>query len=309
MADTLDLLVGCLGYEARSSYVPLQLAARASSRIASAFDSQQVLSFDSNRTALEAAEFAIEVHAEGEIRNWLAKELLGATGPGTQAVRVAVDVSSFSRVRLSEILLALCDAAAQRQLQVDLVYAPARYQPPSESDETITVARPVAYEFAGWPTSPESPLVGVIGLGYEPGRAVGTAEYLDADHLWGFVPTGVDSAFDQSVESANALFWVDPRTRQARYEVLSPFATFSKLESLVYGLGASHRVVIVPFGPKIFATCALLVGLLHPSVVSIWRVSAGVPDVPVEQTAAGVMTSLRLGLGPVRPKPLIDPGQ
>jgi hypothetical protein len=252
-----------------------------------------------NKQELESAGFAIEVHADGELRNWLVKELLAPAKTASTSLRVAVDVSSFSRARLAEIMLALCDVAVQRELQVDFVYAPAVYKPASESDETITVARPVAYEFAGWPTAPESPLVGVIGLGYEPGRAVGTAEYLDADHLWGFVPTGVDDAFDRSVATANELFWVDPRTRGARYEVLQPFSTFAKLESLAYGLGATHRVVVVPFGPKIFSVCSMLVGLLHPSVVSVWRVSAGVPDAPVDQEPAGLMTSLRVRLAPL----------
>jgi hypothetical protein len=293
-----DVLLGCLGYEERSSFAPLSLAGDARTLLASAFDDRQVLSFGTNADALSQAGFSIQVHADGDLRPWLAKEVVQR--PVTPApLTVGVDMSSFTRSRTAEVLLALCDVATERRLDVDLLYAPARFKPYVPLDETMTVAGPVAYELSGWPAPLERPVAGVLGLGYEPGRAVGVAEYLDADRLWGFIPAGVTNEYDAAVDSANDLFWVDPTTRRVRYNVLEPFRTFTKMESLTYGLSESHKVVVVPFGPKIFGAVAVLVGLLHPNVVSVWRVSSGDTNEPVDQSAEGLITHLGIRLGPV----------
>jgi hypothetical protein len=297
-AERYDLLLACVGYEARSSYLPLKMAGYAARCIASAFDSNQTLSFPENLSRLSGARFDIHEHRDGEIRSWLFKQILDLPVEIEQPAAIAVDVSSFSRSRIAEIILALCDAGSQRELAADLFYAPSRYQKHEEGDETITIAEPVAYEVAGWPTAPELPVAGIVGLGYEPGRAVGIAEYLDADRLWGCVPTGTDSRYDESVEQANRLFWVDPRTRRVIYDVSDPFLTFVQLESLTYGLADTHRVVLVPFGPKIFAVCSLMVGLLYPATASVWRVSAGAPARPVNQWALGVSSMFSLRIAP-----------
>ena len=58
------------------------------------------------------------------------------------------------------------------------------------------------------------------------------------------------------------------------YRVEQPIDCFGMLESVVYGLLKSFSAIVLPFGPKVFTLCSLLVASLHPTV-SIWRVSAG----------------------------------
>jgi hypothetical protein len=70
------------------------------------------------------------------------------------------------------------------------------------------------------------------------------------------------------------------------------------LESVVYGLLKSFNVIVLPFGPKIFTLCSLLVAGLHPTV-SVWRVSAGGAERPVNRRASGRITCLTVTFAPL----------
>lgn len=299
LADRYDAVVGVLGYEQRSAFVPTCLAERSDAHFATAFGTNEVLQYDHNRKALIRHNFEIQQQRPDELRVDLAKWLSELPDGNERAVRVALDVSSMSRARIGQALLAACDAAQHKSLVLDVLYAPAEYQAPPVASSTITIAEPVAYEFAGWPVEPELPMAAIIGLGYEVGRAIGMTEYLDADRVWGFVPVGGDARFAVDVEVVNRIFWEDQRVQRVPYPTLEPFRAFVQLESLVYGLGATHRVTVVPFGPKIFAVNALLTGLLHPDVCSVWRVSAGDLEPPRDQRAAGTIVGMTASLSPL----------
>jgi hypothetical protein len=283
-----DVLVAAVGYEHRSRHVPLAWADGSRLRIASAFDTHKALSYESNWAALAEHGFDIEEHAEGEIRYWLYKRLLEIeTAPNTP-LRLAIDVSSFSRSRLAELVLAAAELATTRDVSIDFGYAPAAFMPPAEADTVIEVLGPVVPEFAGWTDEPDTPTTCIIGLGYEPERAVGALEYLEPVGAWAFTPTGVDNRYDRSLERANETVWdANPRPVRIAYGVDQPLWTFVQLESLVFGLKRMTRPVLVPFGPKIFATLCLLAALTHQPETAVWRVSGGQSEEPVDRKAIG----------------------
>lgn len=286
--DEWDVLVGAVGYEHRSRHVPLAWAERSRIRLASAFDTHKTLSYADNWAALSERGFEIEEHAEGEIRCWLYKRLLEVEAQPHTPLRVAIDVSSFSRSRLAELVLAAAEIATSRDVAIDFGYAPAAFKPPVEADTVIEVLGPVVPEFAGWTDEPGTPSTCIVGLGYEPERAVGALEYLEPVGAWAFTPTGVDDKYDRSLERANETVWdANPRPVRVAYGVDQPLWTYVQLESLVFGLKRLTRPVLVPFGPKIFAALCLLAALAHQPETAVWRVSGGQSEQPVDRKAIG----------------------
>lgn len=298
--EEYDLFLGCVGYELRSSFAPLVVGSKSKERLAMVSpgtkDASHVhgLSFDVNEEMLVRDGFAIDEIQEDDIRAWVSS-IVTSRSPAS----VALDCSSFSRGRLAQIMLGLCDAAVTHAFDIDFLYAPAEYAPYTDMEEAIESAGPVAREFAGRALSADDPLVVAVGLGYEPQRAIGVVEYLDPVEARGFAPHGSDRRFDQDVDEANRLLWTDPRFRAVDYTVMEPFAAFLSLESFVHRNSGASRVVVVPFGPKIFAVLALVVGLLHPEVCSVWRVSSGSHAIPVDRRAGGDIARFSMSFSPL----------
>jgi hypothetical protein len=65
-----------------------------------------------------------------------------------------------------------------------------------------------------------------------------------------------------------------PEQNGFAYPLSKPLDTFVQLESFVFGITRTHNLIVLPFGPKLFALCAMLVGMVHPEV-AVWRVSGG----------------------------------
>lgn len=298
--ERYDLFMGAVGFERRSAFLPERFAVLSNVKAASAFDNRKVESYERNWKDLEALGYRISEHGEEELRGWAVKELYAAPMEDETAVlRVGVDVSSFSRSRIAHILLGLIEVAHTRRLAVDFWYAPAAFAEEDIVDATIRVAEPVVWELAGWTEEPERPVAAIIGLGYEPGRAVGASEYLDVARTHIYAPFGVDERYDRAVRASNTDLLAEGGDRVSYYDVADPYRIYSRLESLVYGLGADYRVTLVPFGPKIFAVCAMLVSIKRNGDVGVWRFSGDAADDPVDRRARGQAYHLALELAPL----------
>jgi len=81
------------------------------------------------------------------------------------------------------------------------------------------------------------------------------------------------------------------------YRVHAPVDCFITLESLIYGLSRTKNTILLPFGPKIFALCALLVASVHPTT-AVWRVSAGFQEEAVNRQASGYVYGLQVDIHP-----------
>src|SRR5690606_8363097 len=77
------------------------------------------------------------------------------------------------------------------------------------------------------------------------------------------------------IEGANKELWeiVNPDKR-VPYNVLHPFDCYMNLFSFTRGALRTNRVILLPFGPKLFALNCLLVASVHRGV-AVWHVSSG----------------------------------
>lgn len=276
----VDLLIGSLGFEARSRVLPLLYASESRCRIRLAsFESQRVLSFEENRARLAAAGLLVDEVCEADFGEWLSRAMPVAEH---RPLRVVVDVSSMSRYRIAECVRFGCEY--QMPLEMVFLYQPAQFRHTQRGPSTIKSLAPVSRYFAGLSVDPELPLSLLMGLGYEADRALGVVEFLEPATVYCLFPRGGQD-YEDSIEAANRdLVDSAPLGRVVNYEFGDPLASFVMLNSMVAGLRRYSRVSIVPFGPKIFSVISLLVSSLYGDV-TVWRASDGDDVAPVDRVA------------------------
>lgn len=295
-----DALLATVGYERRARHVSQKFRPEAAKKFACSFADRKVCSFVKNYDWFAANDFTIEEVADSAAEEW-ATHWLGERCRETRQqdeLSLCVDVSSMSRLRIASLIAAIMRGERPRRVVVDFLYAVAKWSKPVEEPEPIVYAGAVLPFFGGWSSKPELPSVALIGLGYEPDKAVGAYEYLEATRVWSFVPVSDDERYTRDIGRANeSLFRRIPQKQQISYEVSQPFTTFGVIESVVYGELTGSRPVLLPFGPKIFALCAMLVACVHRDV-PVWRISSGQYGKPVDRVAAGPICGIRVKFGP-----------
>lgn len=294
LAGSYDALFVTLGYEERARHVAQNVVKTAARRVAWAFDDNRVLSYSDNEEFLRGKEFEILEESVGNPQKWIA-ETSKRHAADNRVVRLAVDVSSGSRRRIAQWIEAASTWNGRSPLEIDFLYAMARFAQPAEEEVPNVEAGPVLRSFAGWATDPGAPTLLILGLGYERDQAIGAVEYIEPAEVWAFDPSGPDSEYSSAIKFANEQLWsMRPKApRRIRYDPAQVFQTFGVVEGLLASLVRRSRPVILPFGPKIFALTALLAARFHPEA-AVWRVSAGASGTPVQRTASGVVVGLRV---------------
>jgi hypothetical protein len=172
------------------------------------------------------------------------------------------------------------------EIEVDFVYSLANYNPPPEVAPLNSHVGAVLAAFAGWTSEPDRGAVAIVGLGYEEDKALGAVEHVQAAETWILIPTSPVAEYTPALRAANkTLLDVVPRDHQIQYSVSTPLDLFIMLESLVYRLSQSRNPILLPFGPKLFAVCALLVACIYQDT-AVWRVSAEGFDTPMDRTSS-----------------------
>ena len=288
------LAIGTIGYERRARYVFDKFGPRGSiGSVACGFTEQQVLAYDENADWFREGGFSIDHKHDSEYAAWLAGKLDLLRNLNGNA-RILVDISSLTRVRLAHLIEQFRHAAVDRSIEVTFIYSLAVYTPPTSAAQYNSHVGPVTSAFAGWWEEPDRAAAAIVGLGYEEDKALGAVEHLQSSYVWLFVPTSKIGEYSDALARANrTLLEIVPPARQIGYRVHDPHESFIKLESLIYGVSRSHNAVLLPFGPKLFALYALLVGALHPNV-AVWRVSAEGLEEPVDREGSGLVYGLQV---------------
>jgi len=204
-------------------------------------------------------------------------EKLYAFGEENSPISILLDVSSMPRSIIASVMATIEDVAATRKIEMFVAYCLAKYTPPSEHNLVNKTVGPVHPSFTGFSIDSGLPVAAVVGLGYEKGKALGAVEYVQSSDWWVFVPTSEESRYLKKVEQHNqTILRVVGSDRRFEYSVHSPLLTLSRLESLVSSLRSTHKTVLLPFGPKIFFFCSLLVSLVHKNC-AVWHVSGERP--------------------------------
>jgi hypothetical protein len=284
-----------VGFERRSREIPEALSV---SGLAVPFEDHQELDFDANMAYFEGSGWTIDSPKEGDffgaVSNWIGSNLRddGAT-------RLAVDVSSMSRLRIANVIEAALSLPNDVDLDLDFLYTPAEYEDYDEASEPpIFSVEPVSEYFAAWWTKLDRPLFAFVGLGYELEMASSALDMLEPEGAQAFVPEGSDSRYLDAVREANKGIgvWSPVDPEEVSYRVADPFACFRLLEARVSRMVDDHRIALIPLGPKIFAVIATIAGALHPRDVQVLRVTAGRRREAVPRRSDGDLFGLTLSL-------------
>lgn len=299
---TYSLIIATTGFESRARHIVDVWKPKARMKWAPAFDDRTTLAFPENRRLLKAAGYDVTpvsdelFHARAE--EMLAQAILTSDGP----VRVLVDVSSMTRSRIAKICDAARLSASRADIRVDFVYTPAVYVDPPSSSPQIIEYGPVTAAYAGWTSDPMRQLTAIFGVGYEQDQVIGVVEALEPAEVWCFLPDGPDSRYLRSIHVSNETLWDEVAPdRRVVYDVMAPITAIENLESLVYGVLRERRCVLIPFGPKIFAVTCLLVAAMHHPHVSVWRVSSGSLEDPVDRVGTEFLTGVSANFRVPRP--------
>jgi hypothetical protein len=294
--SSFDLLVAICGYETRATYV--------SSAVTNA---KQVLALDygsdlhayrENRRYFEsigAARIDLKANDAGE----QFEGILGAIALNVEdeaPVRILFDVSSCSRRTMAEVMIAISNVLSAR-CDLSCVYALSDFDAPPSGELPSHISEPVVGTLSGWSEDLSKPPCAVIGLGFEPGRALGCIDYLEIPEIRLFLPHGPDVRFQDAVERANALLMSEAGTASVlHYDVMNPSDAFEKLESLLFGLMPTFRPVIIPLGPKIFSAISIALSIQLFPMVCVWRTSAGEDETASDRSASGAVSAFSVTL-------------
>jgi len=309
-----DLFIATLGYEERARYVAEAVGIEAEKKYAIGFSDQREEAYEENLRWFQSNGFEIEVVDDAQFREKIVKAIHSAAALRTDGVLQAViDISSLSRFRLATIIDLLQGELPEFSVKVQFVYSLAAYNPPSVTQVQNSHVGPVLRSnFAGWWVEPDRGITAIVGLGYEPDKALGAVEHLQAADIWTFTPESKVSEYSRALAIANqSLLATVPLEHQIKYRVHEPFNLFITVESLVYGVMQRQNPVLLPFGPKLFALCCLLVVCIHKDV-AVWRVSAQGQEPAVNRRASGFVYGLASIFNPSNVLPaasLVRPGR
>lgn len=288
-AQPFDLAIATCGYETRASYLFKTIEFKATHALVLDYCCDGVLNYDVNKAFYGALKDRDFIDVDDQLSARLRDGLLQAAAQAEphSRLRILIDISSCSRSLMAKLLLAICDTLQDRA-EITCAYALSAFDTPPDGELPSHISEPVVGDLSGWSDDLSKPPCAVIGLGFEPGRALGCMDYLEIPEVRLFMPHGVDQRFEEAVHEANAVLITEAgRQSVLPYQILDPAATYEKLESLIYGLLARFRPVIIPLGPKIFAALAMILALRMLPRICVWRTSSGSVGEITDRTANG----------------------
>ncbi len=288
-----DIAVAAVGYEARSRHIFETRPVNSKIKSGAAFNVQQVLAFGDNFAWYRSNGFTVDIVTDSEYAAWF-QGVLERADSSKDILRIVVDISSLSRVRIADVISVARRFAGTVSLVIDFIYSLALFTPPPTGESVNSHVGPVTNDFAGWWSDPDRRLSVVVGIGYEQDKALGAVEYLEAQDIWVFEPRSVIEQYTAALQTANAtlMSMTDPNHRFI-YRVQDPLDCFSRMQSLVQGLIVTNNVVLLPFGPKLIVLCSLIVAA-RDKKVAVWRVSAQGSETPVDRQGSENIYGLRV---------------
>ncbi|TDY15743.1 hypothetical protein B0G81_8839 [Paraburkholderia sp. BL6665CI2N2] len=277
-----DLIVASLSVESRCTNVFGKASLSARTRLAIVEHESPLPSFAESESCLQNLDFAkvnetvLEAALEASIAS-LEKASLDAI----------VDISCMSREVMARLFAWFLKLTPSIELNLYVCYSLAEFSAPPTDFPPNEYIAPVASRFAGWPSASQ-PTSLVVGLGYEPHKAEGAAEFLDASEQWLFVPNSPIREFRDAVEQNNEGLVERARrsNRLVEYQLDDPAGTYGQLELLVSDLSRRSNPVLLPFGPKMFFTLSLLQSYEHAQA-GVWAVSGERTAPAVDRRASG----------------------
>jgi hypothetical protein len=288
-----DFAIVAVGYERRCRRVTKEFAIEAKSGWGLEFGFLTDGSYRDNRTYFEDLGFNIIVGLRDDAVDILTKAFLSNA---SATPSIFIDISSMSREMIANVALAIQRIRSQRVVSITVAYAPSRFSG-AYSPAPIRLASPIKLSLAGWSSQPEMPLGAIFGLGCEPDLALGALQLLEPNKAWIFKPKGIDPKFDAAMKAANLHIEDIFDVSNFGYDISKPTSARGRLEALLNAIDRSFRLIVVPFGPKIFAWIAMsTVIFTGRSNVGVWAFSSKEHGSVIDRDAEGhvIWHSLRL---------------
>jgi hypothetical protein len=196
----------------------------------------------------------------------------------TDSLKIAIDISLLDRRRIADIFVELTKLSSKYRCMVSIVYLLAKYSKPSGLPVSNHFVKPVSSFFSGWSNQPGLPIMTIVGLGYERDKAIGAIEYLESSRSFLFFPkSSEEKYFDDVLTTNSEIVSSTDENHKVYYRVESPVETLLLIDSLLEPNKKKYKIVLLPFGPKIFYAMNLLASIVH-SEVSVWHVSGEEED-------------------------------
>lgn len=204
---------------------------------------------------------------------------------GQEEPHLLVDISCMTRAWYGALVRTLMRWEGHDCLHVTFAYTPGAYRAPPTERPLNEIVVPVR-GFTGF-ALPDSPSVLLMGLGFEPGRAMGAFTEIDPTSTRCFYAhPGVDPKFRDDVFRANRdLANQVPSQDWVAYPLSDAFLSFHLLSAACNALSRRGQVILTNNGPKLFGLLCFLAAARQPSA-SVWRISSGASGEPVDCEAA-----------------------
>ena len=283
---TFDVAVTAVGYERRCTYVTRRFGVSAKHQLGFSFGFLEEGAYQANRSFFEERSWRIQ-SAQNPLSFSRITEALALSDRGSRRARLFIDISSMSREMMANIALAVEAARTSKEVELTIAYAPAIFSG-TYLAAPIRLAAPVLPRLSGWSSRPDVPLGVVMGLGCEPGLALGALQVLEPIKAWVYTPRGFDERFEKELDKANSSVSDIFDVTEFEYELSEPEVTHGRLEALLNSISPSFRLICVPFGPKLFSwlvfSSVIFSGRKH---IGIWSFSSREQGEAVERDASG----------------------
>jgi len=285
LGNRYDVVICALGYERRSRYVAEKLDFESDIKIAIKFGFNEGVNYKDNKRAFEERGFEILNNSTVD----LAKYLVEISEPSEEAIHVAVDISSMSKTMMANILSTLKVISEKRPITITTLYAPTAYYK-ARTPYPIQRSGPINSLLAGNISGPEKPLAALVGLGNEIGLAVGAVQEIEPSLLWTFSAIGIDDRFDSDIQKANKELFSLFELSDFQYTLTDPHTLRSDISKKIQMLKSTHRIVVVPMGPKIFSHMTIMTVLFSDDAeAAVWQFSSGTRAEAEDREAEGAI--------------------
>jgi hypothetical protein len=286
------LVVAASGYETRARHVAEALGAVGALRVSVGFDEHKdAEARKKNDEVFLALGYEPRLASGGDgqaLHSLLSGHLSHQREEGASAL---VDISSMTRPWCGAMVRALMESKSKTGFRMYFAYSPAQESQEKRPYPASEVAGPVPGFMALAP--PDRPTALVVGLGFDGDRALGLCDLVDPARVSAFLTgPGLVPDSESRVRRENAEILKRVRAEDiVLYPLRQPDLALCLLDSVCGALCRDYRVVITSVGPKMFGVICLLVAGRYPDV-SVWRVSAGSREPPIDRQPTGEVCGL-----------------
>lgn len=222
------------------------------------------------------------------LNEWLNEKIVDTDVP----IHVLIDITVFSRSRLAALLYILVKNLPKKST-LTISYEISKFVAAPDGLSPIKKVGDIIPELSGPIGDLNKPTALISGLGYEDGKALGLATYLEPEFNFALVPIGVDRKFDNLVVKNNqALLNEIPSSRIVHYRLDQPYNTYIDMRDLVSATSSFATPLIAPLGPKILTAISVLIAIEFEEKLPVWRVSSDYEEKPVNRKPSGNSVNL-----------------